>query len=91
MTGKSSSNKSVTIITPIGKDHQISDKKIVENPKKQKSPFDSDVENCLASETHKLYHEPKDPADLSHLMGRLGVDLGKLVRGYHGESKLMRN
>ena len=50
---------------------------------------DGDIENYLEKETDKIHDEP--PADLSHLNGRLGVDMRNLVASYHGEGKNMRN
>ena len=47
------------------------------------------MENYLAKETHRIYQEPQ--SDLSHLEGRLGIDMHYLVTSYHGEGKNMRN
>ena len=88
--------------TPIDKKEKLKvtekDKKKIENKSCQKSvssskfSVDQDIENCLANETQKqLISYDKVPlnVDLSHLNGRLGVDMYALVRGYHSNNKSM--
>lgn len=53
--------------------------------------MDHDIENCLATETQKLQYTDNSDADMSNLTGRLGINLSKLVRAYHGNSKSLRN